>query len=474
MNIFRYGVLQGNVTHGDRNGPDVLRDVFVSLGERVNVNTNQIITVKGRLDKETLARAFKAAVREVPVMCSRLDIANGVLTHDIQLADQARVEHMEWGGECSLSNEAFRRVLMKFSHLNRVKWGSSPPVQLLLVTALDGKSSCVYMSSHHAAADARSDCLLLERIIKHYSFLSGVSSCAPDPVVLPFENLSALMPGFNGRRARLRRFLLGVSSLLVGFVNGGVGLAVGRRGSRWRTVNNDSDVLDFYHQQISESDSNRFHSTARSFGVTLNTLICSALLRVMASVQTPSTLRHRSRVMCAVSLRRIIGDSVSDSVRNYLLPVDIVADGRLPANQLVQYVQHAMNEARKPGAVESVIGKMEILNWLMKVNLSPPILHWLIDIALGTNASYSNPGVIEQDFSEFGGDIHATTGYIGFGCLVPPYDFILYTPTVNGRLSLDLVYRKQVLQSVSEELAAPILEAIESLVSELEAMRSVE
>ncbi|MNW09654.1 hypothetical protein D3C71_2066990 [compost metagenome] len=51
---------------------------------------------------------------------------------------------------------------------------------------------------------------------------------------------------------------------------------------------------------------------------------------------------------------------------------------------------------------------------------------------------------------------------------MPPYDFILYTPTVNGRMQLDLVYRRAAFNDIRQEFATPFLSALRHLLDELE------
>jgi hypothetical protein len=52
---------------------------------------------------------------------------------------------------------------------------------------------------------------------------------------------------------------------------------------------------------------------------------------------------------------------------------------------------------------------------------------------------------------------------------VPPYDFTFYTPTINGRMQLDLVYRRAAFGDIRKEFTEPFLAALDQLVDELEA-----
>jgi hypothetical protein len=85
--------------------------------------------------------------------------------------------------------------------------------------------------------------------------------------------------------------------------------------------------------------------------------------------------------------------------------------------------------------------KAAAVTQLMRHGSTRRIASFLIDRIQGSIAAYSNPGVIEEDFRWFGDPSLPVVGYGGFGCVVPPLRFILYTPQINGTLHLNAIYR---------------------------------
>ncbi|MGL6162692.1 hypothetical protein [Microbulbifer sp.] len=451
----------------DRGGRplDALAEVFVHLGEMANTNTNQIVIVSGRLDAAALEQGVRRAAAQIPLLRTRPD---GGRLRAFDTAGTRWVEHLEYAGACDFNDPDFRRLLMDFSFARRLQWRERPPLQLLLVTGNGGHNSCVYLSSHHGAADARSDCLLLRRIIEHYAHITGVPGAAAPTGKLPFASLAEIRPDWYRPLSRGRRWLRALGSVAADLLRRDAGFEVPLRGQRWEGVADDPDIgrLDFFQSLLSRELEERLGATAKSAGVTVNTLLCAALARLMESAgdQTGGHLR----ITCAVSLRRLIERRYDRSFRNYLVPSGIRLRAGQDTDALVHSVHSAFGRARSDRQIGTELGRLETLLPLLRLRPLRGPARRLLNLCQGTNACYSNPGRIEENFSSFGSAQHGTQSYVGFGCLVPPYDFILYTPTVNGRMQLDLVYRRAAFNDVHREFAAPFLEALRRLLDELE------
>ncbi|TDR79760.1 hypothetical protein [Paludibacterium purpuratum] len=447
---------------------DALSELFVHLGELTNVNTNQILVVEGCLDASLLERSAHLAMAGIPLLRAQPRPGGAELRTDVFVKPHRLVTHSELDGACDLGDATLRRLLMDFSFHNRLDWRERPPIQLLLVTAADGGSSCVYLSTHHGVADARSDSLLFRRIIDHYAHLSGATAMPPAMKPLPFETLPEIRPDWYRPLTRTMRWLRGFCSVAADLVLRDVGLRVPLTGSRWegRAAQPDIGELDFFHSVIPEALSARLARSARANGVTLNTLLCAALARQLEHQSAQK--RGMLRITCAVSLRRLIDDHYDQSFRNYLVPSKIRIRQGLKANALVRAVHRAIGTARADRQVSDELGRLESLVLALRIRSLHGLARKLLNHCQGTNACYSNPGRIEEDFSSFGSARHPTRQFIGFGCLVPPYDFILYTPTVNGQMQLDVVYRRAAFGDIGQQFAMPLLDRLRQLLDELE------
>lgn len=451
----------------DRGGRplDALAEVFVHLGEMANTNTNQVLIVSGRLDPQALEQSVRRAVAQIPLLHTRPESGR------LRACDTAAhrwVEHLEYAAPCDFNDAAFRRLLMDFSFARRLQWRQRPPLQLLLVTGNGGYNSCVYLNSHHGVADARSDCLLLRRIIDYYALITGVPGATPPTGELPFAPLTEIRPDWYRPLSRGSRWLRALGSVAADLLRHDAGFEVPLRGQRWEGgADPDIGRLDFFQSLLPRELEGRLVSAAKSAGVTVNTLLCAALARLMESSGDRRPDGHL-RITCAVSLRRLIERRYDRSFRNYLVPSGIRLRVGQDTASLIHSVHAAFGRARGDRQIGTELGRLETLLPLLRLRPLRGPTRRLLNLCQGTNACYSNPGRIEENFSSFGSPQHGTQSYVGFGCLVPPYDFILYTPTVNGRMQLDLVYRRAAFSDIHREFAAPFLGALRQLLDELE------
>lgn len=444
---------------------DALAEVFLHLGDMANVNTNQILIVSGRLDPRALEQSVQRAVAQIPLLRSHPD--RGQL-RPFDISATRWVEHLKYAAHCDFNDATFRQLLMNFSSEHRLQWRERPPLQLLLVTGNGGHNSCVYLSSHHGVADARSDCLLLRTIIDHYAHITGESGAAAPSGELPFAPLAEIRPGWFRPVRRIQRWLRALGSVSADLLHRDAGYKVPLEGQRWEGSAAHPDIaqLDFFHSLLPREVEARLAETAKSAGVTINTILCAALARLMEA--TGGHRKGTLRITCAVSLRRLIDRRYDRSFRNYLVPCGIRLRAGQQSRALLRSVHTAISRARSDRQIGTELGRLEILLPLLRLRpLRGPARH-LLNLCQGTNACYSNPGRIEEDFSSFGSEAHRTQSYLGFGCLVPPYDFILYTPTVNGRMQLDLVYRRAAFDDIHRDFAAPYLQALRYLLDELQ------
>jgi len=443
---------------------DGLSAAFARLAEHANVNTNQIFVVEGCIDAVLLDASVRRAVADIALLQVRADPDGGVLRPAAGAPGQLLWQE-NYDGRCDLQDPAFRAQLMAFSNRMRLDWRKRAPIQVLLVTGWGGATSAVYVSTHHGVADARSDCLLVQAIMYHYAQEDGGGQ--PAPCALPFDALQEIRPRWYSPVARLKRWCRGAASIAGDLLRAEQGMQVPYRASRWERHATRSDIaeLDFFHSVLPLQTEARLKQAARASGATINSLLCAALVRTIEHSQggRPGTVR----LTCAVSLRRLIEPKYDHSFRNYLVGSCVRARAGLPTAALVRTIQAAVRRARSETSLLKELGRIELLLPLLRPRSLANLILPLISRAQGSNACYSNPGVIEEDFSCFGTPRHRTLQYIGFGCVVPPYDFILYTPTVNGRMQLDLVYRHACFPDVEQTFIQVFRAALERILAEL-------
>lgn len=416
---------------------DALTTAFAELVRLENTNTNQIVIVEGALCAHRLAAAVHRAAQVFPL----LRASHGAAAWRQPEAGSLGVSLHDWKGACDFHDPAFRAMLMALSRSNRLDCSRRAACQVYLVHARDRSSSCVYLTSAHAVADARSDCMLLARIMREYASPGEPAHADADH---GFATLQEIVPDWYTRSARWRRAVPAQWSIAQDVFR--------RDGGLHRRRSNDvpSQFVDFSHSIADDETVTAIAGSARKAGVTFNTLFLAALVRLLER----NTFGRTTRVTCALSLRNSLPPRYGDSFRNYLIPIAVRSPRNLGTQALLRHLQSTMLAARQPAGLQMGLGRLECLAQSVARPWLDPLTRFFIARSQGTNACLSNPGVIAEDLSGFGPD-HAVRQYTGFGCLLEPYDFILYPPTVNGRLQFDVVYRRAAFRDIETELMGP-------------------
>lgn len=446
---------------------DALAGAFLQLARYDNVNTNQIIIVAGAIEAERLRAAVQRAIASFPLLLARPMNGGRIVTRDSFQPGEVGLEVHAYHARCDFADPSFRQLLMSFSNRARIDWRRRIPIQAWLVVAADRTSSCLYVNTSHAVADAKSDCLLLARIMTEYvrqtaPAAGGMEIC---DTVHDFEPLQQIRPEWYRLGRRLGRRLATLVSIARDLTHGDQGFPVNP------TDDTPAHAVDFYHSVLPPGLQRRLHRAAGRHGVTINTLFCAALVRTIERLSR--VRRGWASVVCAVSLRRLIDPKFADSFRNFLVASRL----RLPLGARTALLLTAVTqevERVRGSDIERETGRLEWLEALLRWRWLRPLTRWLLARSMGTNACYSNPGVIEEDLSCFGDPSLPTLQYAGFGCLVHPFDFILYTPTVEGRLQLDLIYRKSRFADIETDFVMSYREELSRLLAELEGAGEME
>jgi NRPS condensation-like uncharacterized protein len=441
---------------------DALSDIFLQLGRHYNTNSNQIVVVEGMLDIERLDQAVRMALAQFPSLLRRTGRQRGWW----RSADFT-VRDVEFDGTCDLADPRFRSRLMALSDSARIDWRKQPATQIFLIRSADRQRCCVYLNSAHAAADARSDCMLLSRIMLHYARGGNV----PQVVAPAFEPLQSAIPEWYRPRARLRRLFSAMRDVAFDSLRKDCGYPV-RHGSRSGYAPQEG-AADFHVSMVPDSMMASIRETAKRCGVSVNTFFSAALVRAME--QRAQIREGMLRFSCVVSLRKLPvfgAQSRQASFGNHVVTCAIRQAAGRDASTLLREL-HANIGRVRARRVPVELGRLELALPWMRLSCLQPLVRRMMARAQATNVCYSNPGVIDEDFSCFGDSRHPVLQYTGLGCLVTPYDLMLYTTTVNGHTQLDVLYRKACFTDIEAELIAPLHTQIRRLLDELSLPASI-
>jgi hypothetical protein len=441
---------------------DALSDIFLQLGRHYNTNSNQIVVVRGMLDAGQLDQAVRAALAQFPSLLRRPGRQSGQWQ-----PEDFPVREAEFDGICDLTDPRFRQRLMSLSDAARIDWRSQPPTQVFLVRSADRQSCCVYMNSAHAAADARADCMLLRRIMLHYAH----GHDAPQAVAPAFEPLHAAVPEWYRPFARLRRIVGAMRDVASGSLSRDHGYPVRNAGRHGYAP--QSAAADFYTSILSDALMASIRETARRHGVSVNTFFAAALVRAIE--QRRQVRGGTIRFSCVVSLRKFPSPATqarAASFGNHVVTCAVRQAAGRDAARLLRELHANIGDLRAR-RVQVELGRLELALPWMRLSRLQPLVRRMMGRAQATNVCYSNPGVLLEDFSSFGDSRYPVLQYTGLGCLVTPYDLMLYTTTVNGHTQLDALYRKECFADVESELIGPLHAQIHRLLGELSLSASV-
>lgn len=446
---------------------DVLTALFYRLDMVTNVNTNQIVLVDGLLDARLLERAVRETIPRYPILLSRPSITGKTIVRGAYEPGDVPFVLVRHEGPMDFSSRHFRRAILSLSERSPIHWDKVPPVQFFLIVGDTDGRSCIYMNTSHAVADAKSDSMLIEAIMGRYGGLAEDERAA-GPVEAPkrdFASLQQIMPEIFGARKKIRRIARGVTRGIRDMVRSDDDWAVSPS-KRVAAITQGDVGNDFHHEILPAAVDRALKQTAAEVSCTLNTLFTAALVRVIEKRNDYTVDTNYVRLTCAVSMRQLVGTSYKHDFRSYFVPCNLVIAKLQSPHGLIAQIQRQVRQLKQGGAFDEV-GKMEAVS---------PLLRWrrlrrmglrLIETVQGTNACYSNPGFIEEEFRFFGTPRLPVRSYIGFGCLIPPYDFILYTPTVDGRLYLNAVYRAAAFTDFAKEFIAPLKRQLRELCEQL-------
>ena len=439
---------------------DPLAEFFVSFEERLNSNTHQIVVLTGHLDLPRLRRAITKTVSEFELATTGLNESGTAEVPGAWKPEDVPFLHYPFSGKVSFEESALRRVLMRLSQWHPVRWKRQPPVQFFYLTDDTGERSALMFNSQHGIADARSDTLLLERLMTNYGMLSGDSSVTA-PEIEP-----AYHPHTPYRQVRDRCRVGG--SFLGDAVSVTRELAkdlfVPCKGYGHRTSWSSREEVDFHHERIDAPTEAAILDLASRSGHTVNTVLMGALYR--AAHATHGGASHRIKILCPVSLRNIVGEEYRDNFQNFMVPCSLIFKANYPDTAaLFADISETIGKIKRD-YIYTYANRLYPIARMFSLSFMGPIKSTVFNILQGSNIVYSNPGVIHENLDYFGTKEHAVLQYVGLGCLVSPYDFIFYTPKFRDHLYFNAIYRSSVFPDVQRDLIDPIKNAAIAMAEE--------
>jgi NRPS condensation-like uncharacterized protein len=441
---------------------DPLQRAFICFEDSLNSNAHQLVVITGHLQLPWLREAINRTVQEFELCTAGVSADGKLLTSNFWRPEEIPLHHSPFAGTISFSDASFRQAMMRLSQWNPVRWRRRPPVQFFYVTDASGSRSALMFNSHHGIADAKSDTLLLERLMQNYGAVASGPTpirAMPPGVVRPFTPLHEIKQHHGTDRGRTREFFAGMIELVRD-------LATRWDGFRSPGSRNRIDEVDFVYHELDAQTEQQIRSVAQRSGHTINTVIMAALYRVARASQGARS--RRIKILCPVSLRNIIDPSYRENFQNFMVPCSLTFERSYENTAaLFSSIKQSIGRIRDGGIfrhVDRLPLLVAILGRAWLTGLRPKILR----VMQGSNACYSNPGVVTEKLDCFGSESHRVIEYAGFGLLIPPYDFILYTPQFRDRLFFNAIYRRNGFTDISSELILPLKAAIAKMAVEFE------
>lgn len=403
---------------------DPLVEILLHLETRANINSMQIMLIDGTLDRGRLRDAIDRVARRFPLLTSSPDLRRRVVVPDAWRPADLPLTEVPCAGPMDFACARFRHFLTDLSVRNPVRWREAPPIAFWLVQG--GTRSCLVVTPSHAVADARSDSMLMDALGRAY-----VGD--DDDTAETIHGWSALQPRY------LRHVGGGLQEAMREFLQTDVSAP-----ARVLAAPADADAdpaLDFHSEPLTPAVQEAVMRFARRTATTVNTVFSAALARTVRRALAPAAADGLVRLMAAVSVRRLGGQQAARHYRNYMLPCRIRVRAEDADDTLLASIAQ-QTDRWKTEAVGRELSMVSLVSRLLRSRLGRTLGWPIVQRIQGTVAAYSNPGVITENFRFFGNQTLPVAGYIGFGCLVPPLQFIVYTPQLNGTLQLNAVYRR--------------------------------
>jgi len=439
---------------------DLLTNFMVHLEDHFNLNTCQIVVVKGRLDPHLVDLAIRKTVAEFSLLLSGLDKTGSKIINGYWRPEHIPIKKICFDGEYTFQNPIFRQLLMKTLQENPVVWKQQAPINFYYFESGSGSRTALMFNTNHAVADAKSDFALLEKIMKKYGELQSGENSPDDSSntfsYIRFDDIYKTHPlrkkGLSSIKNRM--FQLKYDTSVRYFPD---------RNPDRKAKKDQNQKIDFHYEPLNEYYDKLIRDVAETSGHTINTVIFAALYRALQI--RDNSQGKKIRVVFTISLRNYLEPEHRENFQNLMMTAGMNFDPDYDNmadlfNDISRFVKSI-----RSGRIFTLYQGWKFMNTIIRIPFFKSIVPKILRSLTGTNVCFSNPGRITEKLTEFGSSNHPVLEHTGYGCLVPPYNFILYSPEMGGRIFLNAIYRSDVIKDIHSEIIEPLKSAIEKMVS---------
>ena len=318
--------------------------------------------------------------------------------------------------------------------------------------------SALMFNTHHAAADAHADTMLMERIAREYR---ETATDWDDTITngTEFVDGGQLLKNHH-KRARGFSWLIGhwrqfSYSRQVRFLSPS---AEARKNKKEL-----HPEMDFHYEPLSLNFDRLIREFSKRSGHTINSVIFAALYKALRRGRASVS---RVRVIYTLSLRKYLNPALQDAFQNFMIMDGINFKASYPKDEDLLTEVSQRVKFIKTGGIVTLYQSWKLINGILRIPFMKPVIPGLMRSLARSNICFSNPGKLPFHITRFGNDCLPVLEYSAFGCLVPPYDCLFYSPEVNGRIEFDVIYRRRFFSNIKSQLIDPMKRAIEEMASE--------
>jgi NRPS condensation-like uncharacterized protein len=437
---------------------DPFSNVLVSLEDRFNLNTFQCVVIDGRLDYSQLRHTLEVILPQFPLLLAGLGPNGKRLKTGHWKPEDIPIKKAFYSGEMIFKNPDFRLFLMNILQSNPIRWRQQPPIQFHLITSKDRNRSTFMFNAHHAAADAHADTMLMERIAREYR---GTTTDRDDNIAggIDYVDSSLLLKkhltparGFSSLIDHWRQFKY---SRQVPF------LPSSAETRKYKKMLHTK--IDFHYGPLSSDLDRLIRGISKRSGHTINAVIFAALYKAL---RRRSATENGVRVIYTMSLRKYLNPAFQDAFQNFMIMDGLNFKASYPKDEdLLTEISQRIKYMKTSGIV-TLYKSWKQINGMLRLPFMKPVIPGVMRSLARSNICFSNPGKLPFRITRFGDDHHPVLEYSAFGCLVPPYDCLFYSPEVNGRIEFNVLYRSLYFSDIKSQLIDPMKQAIEEMAAE--------
>jgi NRPS condensation-like uncharacterized protein len=437
---------------------DFLTKFILNIEDIFNLNTCQIVVVKGRLDPDLVERAIRKTVSDFPLLLSGLDKKSKKIIDGFWRPEHIFLKRIAFDGDYTFHNPDFRQILMKTLQENPVVWKLQPPIKFYFFESGSVNRTALMFNTNHAVADAKSDFLLLEKTMKQYGELLSVDRF-PGHSTQPYSytDFDAVLKTHPLRK----KGLVSLKNHLDQLIYDKSVRYFPMRNPTGKAKKNLNEHIDFHHEPLNADDDRLIREVAEISCQTINTVIFAGLYRALQ--MRDKSQNKKMRIVFTISLRSYLEPAHRENFQNLMITAGMNFDSDYQNTEdLLNDICRRVQSLRS-GKIFTLCEAWKFMNPILRFPLFKFVRPKILRSMAGTNVCYSNPGRITEKLTEFGSSNFPVLEHTGYGCLVPPYDFIIYSPELNGRLFLNAIYRSDVIKDIRSEIIEPLKSAIEQM-----------